>query len=279
MLLSIIRQNQKLAAKRNPAFDRNRFAKFLIYFMVAFWAAYLIFIGVMLSFAFEDIFPSMEPYHIMNQGLIYLLILDFLLRFMLQPAMSQEIKPYLLMPVKKNKLVDTLLLQSGISSYNFFWFFLIIPFALLTIIRFYGLTGILCYLCGIWLLMVMNSYWYLICKTLLNEKLLYILLPIGVYGLLAGTEFIPEGNPVSTFMDQAVHIAAEEALFGLALRGGVEQTQQIVRGRVQDLRQLCHGGGVRGTLSALPFSHGLLSHAQQGSKLRLAHVLLLSALP
>lgn len=38
MLLSIIRQNQKLAAKRNPAFDRNRFAKFLIYFMVAFWA-------------------------------------------------------------------------------------------------------------------------------------------------------------------------------------------------------------------------------------------------
>lgn len=162
MLLSIIRQNQKLAAKRNPAFDRNRFAKFLIYFMVAFWAAYLIFIGVMLSFAFEDIFPSMEPYHIMNQGLIYLLILDFLLRFMLQPAMSQEIKPYLLMPVKKNKLVDTLLLQSGISSYNFFWFFLIIPFALLTIIRFYGLTGILCYLCGIWLLMVMNSYWYLI---------------------------------------------------------------------------------------------------------------------
>ena len=27
----------------------------------------------------------MEPYHIMNQGLIYLLILDFLLRFMLQP--------------------------------------------------------------------------------------------------------------------------------------------------------------------------------------------------
>ena len=86
MLLSIIRQNQKLAAKRNPAFDRNRFAKFLIYFMVAFWAAYLIFIGVMLSFAFEDIFPSMEPYHIMNQGLIYLLILDFLLRFMLQPV-------------------------------------------------------------------------------------------------------------------------------------------------------------------------------------------------
>ena len=102
MLLSIIRQNQKLAAKRNPAFDRNRFAKF---FNLLLWSLFgqhtSSLSGVMLSFAFEDIFPSMEPYHIMNQGLIYLLILDFLLRFMLQPAMSQEIKPYLLMPVKK----------------------------------------------------------------------------------------------------------------------------------------------------------------------------------
>lgn len=199
MLLSIIRQNQKLAAKRNPAFDRNRFAKFLIYFMVAFWAAYLVFIGVMLSFAFRGIFPAMEPYHIMNQGLAYLLILDFLLRFMLQPALSQEIKPYLLMPVKRKKLVNTLLLQSGISGYNFFWFFLIAPFALLTVVRFYGFMGILCYLFGIWLLMVMNSYWYLLCKTLLNERLLYILLPVGVYGLIAAAEFLPGGNPVSTF--------------------------------------------------------------------------------
>lgn len=64
MLLSIIRQNQKLAAKRNPAFDRNRFAKFLIYFMVAFWAAYLIFIGVMLSFALRYLSQhGTLPYH------------------------------------------------------------------------------------------------------------------------------------------------------------------------------------------------------------------------
>ncbi len=199
MLLSIIRKNHKLAAKRNPAYDRNRFAKYMIYFMVAFWAAYLVFIGVMLFFMFEGIFPNMEPYHMLNQGIIYLLILDFLLRFVAQPAMSQEVKPYLLMPVKKNKLIDTLLLQSAIQGFNFFWFFLIVPFALLCITRFYGLLGVGCYLLGVWMLMVLNSYWYLICKTLLNEKLLYILLPLAVYGLIGVAEFVPEGNPVSTF--------------------------------------------------------------------------------
>lgn len=200
MLLSVIRKNQKLAAKRNPAFDRNRFAKLLIYFMVAFWAAYLVFIGVGLFFAFEGIFPSMEPYHIMNRGLIYLLPVDFLLRFMVQPSISQEVKPYLLMPVRKNRLINTFLLQSGLSSYNFFWFFLLVPFALLSVIRFYGFVGLVCYMVGIWLLMVMNNYWYLICKTLLNEKLVYILLPLCVYGLIAAVEFIPDDLPASTLM-------------------------------------------------------------------------------
>ena len=36
MLFTIIRRNEKLAAKRSPMFDKTRFAKFLIYFMVAY---------------------------------------------------------------------------------------------------------------------------------------------------------------------------------------------------------------------------------------------------
>ena len=101
MLFTIIRRNEKLAAKRSPMFDKNRFAKFLIYFMVAYWAALLLFMGVTLPSAFESAAPSMEPYHILNQGLIFVLITDFLVRFVIQTATSHEIKPYLLMPVKK----------------------------------------------------------------------------------------------------------------------------------------------------------------------------------
>ncbi len=52
MLFTIIRRNEKLAAKRSPMFDKNRFAKFLIYFMVAYWAALLLFMGVTLPSAF-----------------------------------------------------------------------------------------------------------------------------------------------------------------------------------------------------------------------------------
>ncbi|MBQ8442714.1 MAG: hypothetical protein IJX29_05060 [Bacteroides sp.] len=198
-LYKIIKQNQKLAEKRNPAFDTNRFAKFLIYFMIVYWAALFLFFGVMLPFMFEELVPNMEPYHIMNQGFIYVMLADFLMRFMAQPSVSQEIKPYLLMPVKRKKLISMLLLKSGLDSYNFMWFFVYVPFAFLTVIRFYGFGGMFLYLIGIWLIFVFNNYWYLLCKLLLGEKTLWLLLPVIVFGALSAAEFLLDGLPISRF--------------------------------------------------------------------------------
>jgi len=198
-LYKIIKQNQKLAEKRNPAFDTNRFAKFLMYFMIVYWAAIFLFLGVSLPFMFEGLVPNMEPYHIMNQGILYVMAGDFLMRFMAQPSVSQEIKPYLLMPVKRKKLISLLLLKSGLDGYNFIWFFVYVPFAFLTVIRFYGFGGMFLYLLGIWLIFVFNNYWYLLCKLLLGEKTLWLLLPVAVFGILGTAEFLLDGLPISRF--------------------------------------------------------------------------------
>ena len=198
-LYKIIKQNQKLAEKRNPAFDTNRFAKFLMYFMIVYWAAIFLFLGVSLPFMFEGLVPNMEPYHIMNQGILYVMLADFLMRFIGQPSVSQEIKPYLLMPIKRKKLISLLLLKSGLDSYNFLWFFVYVPFAFLTIIRFYGFGGMFLYLIGIWLVFVFNNYWYLLCKLLLGEKTLWLLLPTAIFGALGAAEFLLDGLPISRF--------------------------------------------------------------------------------
>ncbi|MBQ3609568.1 MAG: hypothetical protein IJA03_05945 [Bacteroidaceae bacterium] len=198
-LYKIIKQNQKLAEKRNPAFDTNRFAKFLMYFMIVYWAAIFLFLGVSLPFMFEGLVPNMEPYHIMNQGILYVMAGDFLMRFMAQPSVSQEIKPYLLMPVKRKKLISLLLLKSGLDGYNFIWFFVYVPFAFLTVIRFYGFGGMFLYLIGIWLIFVFNNYWYLLCKLLLGEKTLWLLLPTAIFGALGAAEFLLDGLPISRF--------------------------------------------------------------------------------
>lgn len=40
-----LRKQGKLAAKRNPMYEKNKFGKFWMYFMAVFWAGYLIFFG------------------------------------------------------------------------------------------------------------------------------------------------------------------------------------------------------------------------------------------
>ena len=93
-----LRKHGKLAAKRNPMYEKNKFGKFWMYFMAVFWAGYLVFFGTSFAFAFND--GATEAYHVLNSGLIFILCLDFLMRFPFQKTPAQEVKPYLLLPVK-----------------------------------------------------------------------------------------------------------------------------------------------------------------------------------
>lgn len=189
-----LRKHGKLSAKRNPMYEKNRFGKFWIYFMAVFWAGYLMLIGTMFAFAFRG--EAVEPYHVLNAGLIFILTLDFAMRFLFQKTPTQEVKPYLLLPVKRNRLIDFLLIRSGLHGFNLIWLFFFIPFALISITRFYGMAGVMTYCIGIWLLMVLNNYWFLLCRTLMNERIWWMFLPLSVYGFIAAALFIPEESPL-----------------------------------------------------------------------------------
>ena len=217
-LYATIRRNERLAERRSPMFEKNRFAKFLLAFNVAFWAAYLIFIGVMLYLALSEEAPHMEPYHLLNSGLPVILLLDFLVRFLMQVP-AQEVKPYLLLPVPRHKVVNLYLLRAGLNGFNLFWLFLFVPFSLLSVTRFYGLTGVLLYNLGIVLLMVANAYWSVLARSFIRQSAVWMLLPAGVYGVMALLEFLPDtGWTGRFFMDLGEgYILGSPLAFGLTL--------------------------------------------------------------
>jgi hypothetical protein len=173
-----LRKHGKLAEKRNPMYEKSKFGKFWMYFMFVFWAGYLIFFGTTFAFAFDG--GATEAYHVMNSGLIFVLVLDFLIRLPFQKTPTQEVKPYLLLPIKQNRLIDFLLIRSGLDGFNLFWLFLFVPFSIITVTKFYGISGVLTYCIGIWLLMVFNNYWFLLCRTLMGERIWWLALPVVV---------------------------------------------------------------------------------------------------
>lgn len=189
-----LRRHGKLAEKRHPMYEKSKFGKFWMYFMSVFWAGYLIFFGTTFAFAFDG--GAKEAYHVMNSGLIFILALDFLLRLPFLKTPTQEVKPYLLLPIKRSRLIDFLLLRSGLNSFNLLWLFLFVPFAIITVTKFYGIGGVLTYCIGIWLLIVFNNYWYLLCRTLMDERIWWVLLPIAIYGGIAAALFIPDNSPL-----------------------------------------------------------------------------------
>ena len=160
MIFNELRKHGRLASKRHPMYEKNKVAKIFGYIGVAFWAGYLIFFGTTFAFGFADMVPNREPYHVMNAvALIFILALDFLLRIPFQKTPTQEVKPYLLLPVKRNRIIDFLLIRSGLSLFNLFWLFMFVPFSFITITKYFGISGVLTYLIGIWLLIVANNYW------------------------------------------------------------------------------------------------------------------------
>lgn len=199
-LFKELRTHGKLAEKRNPMYEKSKFGKFWMYLMAIFWAGYLVFFGTTFAFAFDG--GATEAYHVMNSGLIFILMVDFMLRFPFQKTPTQEVKPYLLLPIKRNRLIDFLLIRSGLNGFNFVWLFMFVPFAIITITKFYGITGVLTYCIGIWLLIVFNNYWFLLCRTLMGERLWWVILPVAVYGGIIAGLFIPKKSPlIDLFVD------------------------------------------------------------------------------
>lgn len=202
MIFNELRKHGRLAAKRHPMYERNKIAKILSYAMAALWAGYLIFFGITFASSFSDMVPNREPYHVMNGiVLIVILVIDFLLRIPIQKTPTQEVKPYLLLPVKRNRIIDFLLIRSGLSMFNLFWLFFFVPFSFITITKFFGVLGVITYLIGIFLLIVINNYWYLLCRTLINERIWWIFLPILFYIGFGYLLIIPESSLSDFFMD------------------------------------------------------------------------------
>lgn len=181
-LYRLIAKNQRLQDKRHPMFEKNMAMKVFGYIIIAFWAVYLMVFGVSFFFIFDG--GPLEAFDMIDGGLIYFLVIDFFTRFGMQETPAQNVKQYKLLPIPSNFLLNVFLGRMGLSFYNLFWFFFFVPFAILAIPQFYGFVGLVGYLLGIWLIYVVNAYWYLIWRTAVNRAWYYIIIPILIFGFL-----------------------------------------------------------------------------------------------
>ena len=123
-------------------------------------------------------FTAME-YMVAQMPLV--LIADFLARLMFQQTPSQLVKPYILLPVPRYVCIDSFILTSLLSWGNLLWFIMFVPFVLMSVCFSYGLLTSISFLILAYLIILCSSQFYLICRTLFNNNIIWWTLPIGTF--------------------------------------------------------------------------------------------------
>ncbi len=102
--------------------------KILIGFLALYFAVNFLILGFALYFILEDTYPDVNPLTKVNQFLFYWFLGDLLFRFFLQKLPVMSVKPLLILPIKKRKIVNYVLMKSVVSFFNFLPLFAVIPF-------------------------------------------------------------------------------------------------------------------------------------------------------
>lgn len=110
---------------------------FALYFIVVF-----AFMGVGLYFGLKKVFPEQDPFQLVNKSLFYWFSADLAIRFFLQKLPVMSVKPLLIIPIKRSRIINFVLLKSSLSFFNFLPLFAVIPFGVVLMNHDYPVTQV-----------------------------------------------------------------------------------------------------------------------------------------
>ena len=174
-LFFLLRKNTKLSEKRNPMFEANQYGKYFGYLMVGVLVIEFIALGTFFGWIAAT---DADDVNLIFYIVPFLLIFDFFFRFMTQQTPLMLVKPYLLTPISKYAAIDCFLVQQMLDAGNLVWMTL-------------------------HLMVVVNSQWYLLVRTLVNQSIWWWALPAAFYGVLVlPFLLLPDGmlDPVLDFI-------------------------------------------------------------------------------
>jgi len=178
-LYRLLRRNNRLAYRRSPAFEQSMVAKVMMVLGGAMFVFYLLLYGVIMGMVVER-----GEYSTLMGFMPFILLIDFLLRFMVQQTPDMLVKPYILMPMSKYTVIECFLLSSLTSIYNWLWLAMFLPYSIIAISSGCSVAGVLMTLVCAQLLIMLNSQLYLLLRTLIGRSVLWWLLALAVYAAL-----------------------------------------------------------------------------------------------
>ncbi len=143
---------------RSSYWQKGIAIKIIMGFFALYMMAMFLFAGFGAFFLIKKTMPESDPLQVVNSVLIFAIIGDLIFRYMMQKLPVMNIKPMLILPIKKNKLIHYILGKSVFSAFNFFSLFFYIPFAGVLIGKGYDVNGVIGWLISMLLLIQIANF-------------------------------------------------------------------------------------------------------------------------
>lgn len=171
--------------KRASYFQKGIAIKILLALAVLYFGGIALLAGVGLFFILKKTVPEIDPIIIVNNFLIFWFIFDLALRFFMQQLPVMNVKPLMIVPIKRNTIINYLLGKTALSFFNFLPLFVFVPFSIVLLIKGYPVLNVVCWFFAMLFLVLSNNF----INFLINKSNTYFYVLISVLAIFIGLEF------------------------------------------------------------------------------------------
>lgn len=171
---------------RAQGFYKNLAVTIILVLFGLYMAAILLFLGFSLDELLEKVSATFNPFELFCGAMLYLLVIGLAFRFLMQQLNAFNLTPYQILPVKRSSVINFLLLRQLVSPLNYFLLMVVVPFAIQSVLRYYGAAIAIRFVLSFVLMVWFNSLLAAYLKRRFGTSLLaFLVLLGGMLGLIA----------------------------------------------------------------------------------------------
>jgi hypothetical protein len=129
--------------RRASYFQKGLAIKILLFLAVLYFGGIAIFMGAVMFFGLKKAFPEIDPVVMVNNYLIYWVFFELMIRYFMQQLPVMNIKPMMIIPIKRDSVIHFLLGKTMISFFNFISFLLFLPFSIVLLVKGYPVINVM----------------------------------------------------------------------------------------------------------------------------------------
>jgi len=141
---------------RSAAFGTNLALKIVLGFLAVLYSFIFLMAGIGVFYGLKE--SNLDPLVTVNKFLIYYFLFDLGFKFLLQKIPVMNIRPLLVLPIKKNTIVNFSLGKTALSFFNLIHFLFFLPFTIILIKEGYDVSSVLFWLAAMVSLVYINNF-------------------------------------------------------------------------------------------------------------------------